>query len=257
MGGMQRIQLVVAYDGTDFAGWQVQARDITVAGTLENTFSRVFGEDISILGASRTDAGVHALGQVAVFKTNMNVDLGRMKHAWNAALPPAIVIRSLTVAPDTFHPFHNVEFKRYYYHFFLRRPLPIVARFGWHFRYLDQVDFGRLDRCLRLYEGTHDFGSFCTVETGLPDETIRTIHSVKLRLFKKWGVGQIAVTGEAFARFQIRRMVGAAFDVARRPGWSEQTIAHMLAHPDPRQALIKAEGQGLCLRKISYRRDTE
>lgn len=250
---MRRIKLIIAYDGTDFSGWQVQPCDVTIAGVLEKTFHRVFGENVSILGASRTDAGVHALGQVAVFKTTVPVDLDRMKYAWNAILPSSLHIRSLELAEDGFHPFHNVDFKIYYYHFFLGRPLPIVARFGWNYRYIDQVDFGRLGRCLALFEGTHDFGSFCTVETGLPDETIRTIYSVKLNLFRRWGVGQIAVIGKAFARFQVRRMVGAAFDVARRPGWTEQTIAHMLANPNPRQELIKADGKGLCLRKIVYR----
>ncbi len=105
---------------------------------------------------------------------------------------------------------------------------------------------------MALFEGTHDFGSFCTVETGLPEETIRTMYSVKLNLMHRLGMGRITVTGKAFARFQIRRMVGAAMDVARRPGWTEATIAHMLAHPNPRQELIKADASGLCLRKIMY-----
>ena len=87
--------MVVAYNGTEFLGWQVQLDDRTVAGTLERVYRTVFGEQVSILGASRTDAGVHALGQVAVFKTALLIDLNRMRLAWNASLPKSISIRSL------------------------------------------------------------------------------------------------------------------------------------------------------------------
>jgi len=249
---MRRIKLLIAYDGTDFSGWQIQPKDETVVGLLQKTFYSVFGEEISILGASRTDAGVHALGQVAVFRTRLLLDLDKMRYAWNAALPKSIFIRSAELAVDDFHPFHNVDAKIYYYHFFLGRPLPHVARFGWNYRYISQVDFIKLSRCLSLFEGTHDFASFCTIETGLPEETVRTIYSMKLDIMRRFGMGRIVVVGKAFARFMIRRMVGAALDVARRSEWSEQTIAHMLAHPNPRQELIKADGTGLCLRKIIY-----
>lgn len=249
---MRRIKLLIAYDGTDFSGWQIQPKDETVVGLLQKTFQRVFGEEISILGASRTDAGVHALGQVAVFRTRLLIDLDRMRCAWNAALPKSIFIRAAEIASDDFHPFHNVDAKTYYYHFFLARPLPHLARFGWNYQYINQVDFSKLSRCLSLFEGTHDFGSFCTVETGLPEETIRTIYSMKLHVMRRFGMGRIVVTGKAFARFMIRRMVGAAMDVARRPEWTEETIAHMLANPNPRQELVKADGSGLCLRKIMY-----
>ncbi len=117
---MRRIKLVIAYDGTDFSGWQIQLNDVTIAGTLERTFHAVFGEKISILGASRTDAGVHALGQVAVFRTSVAVDIERMRYAWNAALPKSIFIRSAELAGEVFHPFHRVDAKTYYYHFFLK-----------------------------------------------------------------------------------------------------------------------------------------
>ena len=125
---MRRIKIIIAYDGTDFFGWQIQPKDVTIAGTLEDSFLRVFGEKISILGASRTDSGVHALGQVAVFRTNLLIDLDRMRYAWNASLPPAIFIRSVELASEDFHPFHGVDAKTYDFHFFLGRPLPHVAR---------------------------------------------------------------------------------------------------------------------------------
>ena len=249
---LYRIKFVVAYDGTDFSGWQVQPNDMTIAGVLEETFFKVFRTRVSVLGASRTDAGVHALGQVALGRTDLNIDPERMRVAWNALLPYSILIRSLEYVQDQFHPFHGVDAKTYYYHFFLRQPFPHVARFGWDFQYIKNVDFPLLERCLKLYEGTHDFSSFCTLETGAPDEAVRTIYSIKMTKIASWGMGRIAVTGKSFVRFQIRRMIGAAFDVARRAGWTEQTIASMLSCPDPQQELAKAAARGLCLRKIMY-----
>jgi len=252
-GDMQyRVRMVVAYDGTDFLGWQTQPRGKTIARTLEETFSAVFKQRISLLGASRTDAGVHALGQVVLGRTDFCIDPERMRFAWNSSLPRDIIIRSLEFVDERFHPFHDVEAKTYYYHFFLRPPLPHVARYGWHFYYMNAVRFDLLERCLKLYEGTHDFSSFCTLETDNPQEAVRTIFSVRLSKINKWGMGRIAVVGKSFVRFQIRRMVGAAFDVARRPGWTEQTIVQMLAKPDPQQELFRAEASGLCLRKIVY-----
>lgn len=252
-GFMQyRIRMVVAYDGFDFLGWQVQPRGKTVAGELEETFFAVFKKKISLLGASRTDSGVHALGQVVLGRTELGIEPEKMRVAWNNSLPLSIVIRSLEVAPEDFHPFHGVDFKTYYYHFFLKPPLPHVARYGWQFPYVRDVRFDVFERCLKLYEGTHDFTSFCTLETGVPDEAVRTVHSVSLTRLPRFNAGRITVVGKSFVRFQIRRMIGAAFDVARRPGWTEKTIAEMLANPDPQQELIRAEAHGLCLRKIVY-----
>lgn len=250
-----RIRFVVAYDGTDFLGWQVQPRGKTVAGVLEETFFKVFKKRVSLLGASRTDAGVHALGQVVLGRTDLCIDAERMRNAWNGLLPRSIVIRLLEFVDERFHPFHGVESKTYYYHFFLKSPLPHVARYGWDFPYIKDVRFDVLEKCLKLYEGTHDFTSFCTRETDDPEEAVRTVFSVSLSKISRWNIGRITVVGKSFVRFQIRRMIGAAFDVARRPGWSSDTIVQMLEYPNVQQELLRAEGHGLCLRKIIYKND--
>lgn len=248
---MPKLKLIIAYDGTDFAGWQIQPNAPTVASVLQKAYQATFDEEISVLGASRTDAGVHALGQVASVRVNRTIDSEKMRHAWNAAMPRSINIRSLQEVPDDFNPFIGVKEKTYWYHFFYRRPLPMMARFGWYYPFVDRVDFSKLQDCLALYQGTHDFASFCTVEEG--DVTVRTINSIKMTRFDRFGVGRIEVKGPGFVRFQIRRMVGYAFDIARRPEESAATIARLLENPNPRQELIKAGAQGLCLRKIIYR----
>ena len=118
---MIRYKIIVAYDGTDYFGWQRQPEQSTIAGTLEETFSRIFNRPISVLGASRTDAGVHALGQVASFDTDLNIPENDMKEAWNRLLAPTILIRSLEKGDDAYNPHNNVEYKIYEYLFFQDR----------------------------------------------------------------------------------------------------------------------------------------
>ena len=124
-------KIVIAYDGTDFYGWQIQPDRLSVTNVLVNTFFTVFGRSIKITGASRTDAGVHALGQVASFSTDLNIDPKRMAHAWTGLLPTSILIRKIEVVKQTFNPRAFVKQKTYYYHFFLRRPLPFIYPYGY------------------------------------------------------------------------------------------------------------------------------
>ena len=113
----------------------MQVGHITVAGILQDTFKNVFGKDIIIAAASRTDAGVHAFGQTAVFTTDLIIDPLMLRQAWQNILPESILIRSITeVAPD-WNPRHNVQQKTYYYHFFQERTLPFTARYGWYYRH--------------------------------------------------------------------------------------------------------------------------
>ncbi len=129
---MKQYKLIIAYDGTDFSGWIQQPGLPTIVNTLESTFHEVYKKPISILGASKTDAGVHAVGQVAVFKTDLDLDAKTMQWAWNNALPESISLRSLEYVPD-FHPHYNVINKTYYYHLFPDRPSPFFSRSGWHY----------------------------------------------------------------------------------------------------------------------------
>src|SRR5438128_2334288 len=145
-------KMVVAYDGTAYAGWQIQPDAVAIANVLQTTFFHVFHKSIKIIGASRTDAGVHALGQVASFVTDLSLDAKSMKKAWNNSLPGDILIRSLEKAADTFHPQCMVRQKIYWYHFFVERPLPFVQRYG-HYVY-KKVDITALQKSLALFVGT-------------------------------------------------------------------------------------------------------
>ena len=247
---MQKYKIIIAYDGTDFHGWQIQPTAITVTSCLEKIFKRVFGKEISIFGASRTDSGVHALGQVAQFHADIDLNVEIMREAWNENLPTSILIRSLEKIDESFYPCHKVKQKVYLYHLFLKRPLPHLARYGWFYRFVHLVDWNKFEQCLNLYLGTHDFASFC--KNDAKKDTMRTIDSIRLRRILGGSVLQIEIRGKSFLRFQIRRMVGYALDIARRQDFSVDYLQSVLDSKNPQQTLVKAGAEGLCLRKIIY-----
>lgn len=248
-------KIVLAYDGTDFFGWQQQPIAVTVSSVLKKTFFEVFNSNITLIGASRTDTGVHALGQVALITTERDIDPALMLPAWNNHLAKSILIRSVEPVFNNFHPCRNVRQKTYYYHLFLKRPLPQFSRYGWHYRFIDQVDLKKFHNALMLYIGTHDFGSFCKIDAGEEKSPIRTIDNISLEKLSPLNTLRITIKGKSFLRFQIRRMIGYALDVARRPDLSLSYLQEILDAPNAQQTLLKADASGLCLRKICYDHD--
>ena len=248
---MQKFKILIAYDGTDFSGWAAQPGKITLASTLEKTFYKIFNQEITILGASRTDAGVHALGQVAQFHADLVTTDEAIKKAWNDLLPPSIHIRKLERVDDSFNPCRRVKQKTYYYVLFLEKPLPFVARFGWHYRFIHFVDLEKFYHCLQLYVGEHDFASFCKIEDQ-KKSTIRQIDSITVKKLERWSALLISVKGKSFLHFQIRRMIGYALDVARRKDLTIDYLQAVIDSKNSQQTLLKADGKGLCLRKVIY-----
>jgi len=245
---MNSYKLIIAYSGTQYHGWQEQKGVATVAGTLQNVFKKVFNHDIKLVAASRTDAGVHALGQVAIFRTELSLDPHNLMHAWNARLPADILIRSaIQYEPQDFHSQRNVKEKTYYYHFFTKRPLPMVAPYGLF--YHKKLDVEKLKACLTLFVGTHDFRSFCSGDDH--ESTVSTINSIQYVYFKKYGVHRIVIKGPRFLRYMIRRIVGASLAVAS----SSQPVEHIhyiLKQKNPLHSLPTAAAHGLLLRNITY-----
>lgn len=250
---MNRYKMILSYDGSDFHGWQKQSDGSAVADYLEKTFVRVFGHPVHIIGASRTDAGVHALGQVALLKTNFSIQPEKLHSALNKSLPSTLHIRSLSRCDETFHPCFGVLQKTYWYFLFKRRPLPFLARYGWYYHCIDRIDLTKFNSALQLYCGTHDFASFCKRE--IERSTIRQIDAITLRPLNRWGALGIEIRGKSFLHFQIRRMIGYALDVACRKDISVEYIKTLLDNPAPEQKLLKAGASGLLLRRIVYHED--
>lgn len=247
---MKTYKLVIAYDGSDYFGWQGQVDRPSVVQTLENAFKLVFKKEITVLGASRTDAGVHAVGQVARVKTDLEIATSTLQWAWNNALRNGIVIRSLECVEDSFNPFCDVVQKTYYYHFFLERPLPFMQRYGYYFPF--KTDTELLKKALECFVGTHDFVAFRSSEDQRKD-TIRKIDSISLEYIKRYNVYRIIVKGQKFLRHMIRRIVGASLTVASRSGFSIENIKSVMKSGNPAHTLANAPAHGLLLYKIRYK----
>lgn len=248
---MHKYTLIISYDGTEYYGWQSQKDLPAVASTMQHIFAKIFGRSIVLRGASRTDAGVHALGQVAMFKTDLDLDPEQIKCAWNNRLPADIVIRSLQRIDISHSIYDNIAHKTYHYHFFLERPLPFVQRYGWHFYH--SIDLQKLEIALQTFVGTHDFRSFCSSED-TRENTMRTVDAITLEYIQRYGVYRITVRGHSFLRHMIRRMVGAALEVASRPTLPIGALQEALDQKDPEQILPNAPAQGLMLYKITYKK---
>ena len=176
---MKRIRLTVAYDGTNYCGWQIQPNGITIEEVLNQRISRLTGEDIRVIGASRTDSGVHALGNVAVFDTESRIPPERMAYALNQKLPEDIVIvRSEEVASD-WHPRYQDQItKTYEYHIYNASVKnPLKQRYSTFVSFPLNVE--QMKKGAQYLIGEHDFASFCNVRTNTSD-TVRTVYDIQI-----------------------------------------------------------------------------
>ena len=258
---MKTYKLTIAYDGSNYSGWQAQDHKPSITAALNHAFKKVFKKEMRVLGASRTDAGVHALGQVARIKTDLAIPAEKLKWAWNNALPADIAIRSieLVAAPseafgegrkDSFNPFCNVAQKIYHYHFFTERPLPFVQRYGYFYPYKLNIEL--LKKALETFIGTHDFASFRSIQD-LRENTIRTIDAITLEYVPRYKAYRITVKGQKFLRHMIRRIVGASLHVATKDNSALLVLQKIMAARNPAHILPNAPAQGLMLRKIIYK----
>ena len=245
----RQFKIIVAYDGTDYHGWQVQKGPSSVAKQLQDAFFQVFHQKISFRVASRTDAGVHAMGQVATFSADLDITVDDMQRAWNNILPSSIVVQSIEEVAIGYNPHQGVIGKTYWYHVFTDRPVPFFARYGWYYPYYFDVE--KLRRCLQLFVGTHDFRSFSTGDDR-GDDTIRTINAVDVIYVPEIKAYRIAITGPKFLHYMVRRMVGAALHVARHKEMHEEMISKVLAAKNPEHILPNAPAHGLTLYTIEY-----
>lgn len=174
----RRILLQVAYDGTNYHGWQVQPNAATIEGELNRVLTQLTGEEIQVTGASRTDAGVHALGNVAVFDTASRIPAEKFSYALNQRLPEDIVIQSSVQVADDFHPRH-CDCRKTYEYDILNRTFPLPAyRNTAYFLYGD-LDLDAMRKACQAFLGEHDFASFCAAGAQV-QTTVRTIYSLEV-----------------------------------------------------------------------------
>ena len=204
--------LRVAYDGTGYSGWQEQENAITIESELNKALSSVTGEDISVIGASRTDAGVHAEGAVCVFDTDSRIPAEKFSYAANTRLPEAVrVWESTEVEPD-FHPRHCNSEKTYEYRIWNDDfDNPLMTRYT-HFIYRD-IDVDAMDRAAQCLVGEHDFKSYCSTKAEVLS-TVREIVSIRVeRDSVDSRLIRITVTGKGFLYNMVRIIAGTLIEV--------------------------------------------
>lgn len=244
---MKRVKLTVAYDGTEYHGWQLQNNGITIESELNRCLSELLGEQIQVIGASRTDAGVHALGNVAVFDTECRMPAEKMSYALNQRLPEDIRIqRSEEVAPD-WHPRRCESRKTYEYRIYHGEfPMPVKRLYSYFTYQLLDVDSMR--RAAVFLEGEHDFRSFC--QTGAQVEsTVRTLYSVEIE--EQGAELVIRVCGNGFLYNMVRIIAGTLIEVGRGRRRPEDMTA-VLQAADRSAAGPTAPAHGLTLIKYEF-----
>ena len=257
----------VAYDGTDFHGWQYQPETRTVEGELNRAIKELTGEEIQVIGASRTDAGVHALGNVAVFDTDSTIPPERFFIALNTKLPEDVKVVSSRETDMDFHPRKTEVRKTYEYRIYNSDiPNPLKRRDYWTVPY--KLDIEKMREAASYLVGTHDFATFCSVHTQA-ESTVRTIYDItitggngskadsnyktgnKEKEFESNTEIKILVTGNGFLYNMIRIIAGTLVEVGRgshEPSW----VSEILSGTDRTLGGPTAPPQGLCLMKIDY-----
>lgn len=244
---MKRVKLTVAYDGTRYSGWQVQQNAVTIEGVLNKALSKLTGEEITVIGASRTDAGVHAMGNVAVFDTESTIPGERFLYVLNQKMPEDIVIVASEEVPLTWHPRHQDTLKTYEYRILNAKLPDPTRRLYTNFVSFD-LDIDLMREGAAYLVGEHDFAGFCSVKTNAKT-TVRTI--TDLQVLQKGDEIIIRVTGNGFLYNMVRIIAGVLIRVGRSYYPPEKVLALLEGRERTGEA-VTAPPQGLCLMEIQY-----
>ena len=239
---MKRVRLIVAYDGTNYHGWQVQNNGVTIEGELNKCLTDLLGEEIQVIGASRTDAGVHALCNVAVFDTTHPMPAEKISYALNQRLPEDIRIQKSEQVESDFHPRHCESRKTYEYRIYRGEfPMP-VRRLYTYFTY-HSLDVEKMKTAAFYLVGEHDFKSFCQVNAQV-ESTVRTLYKVDVE--EQGPEIVIRVQGNGFLYNMVRIIAGTLMEVGQGKK-SAESISDILRARDRQAAGPTAPAEGLTL----------
>lgn len=250
---MRNLKLVLAYDGTEHRGWQVQPQQPTIQGALAAAIGRITGENVLPQGSGRTDAGVHALGQVCSFSITSNIPADNLLIALNDVLPKSIrVMQSIAVAPE-FHARKSARAKTYQYRI-LREAIcpPFLARYVWHYPY--PLDEEAMRKAAAEVVGEHDFTSFAATdpERGQEDRETSNVRTIHESHWQRQGDELVySVRGNGFLHHMVRNLVGTFLLVGKRTLAAED-VARIIAARERSQAGATAPACGLYLVNVEY-----
>ena len=249
----RNLKLTLSYDGHDFAGWQVQPNQVTVQGTLVSAIEQLTGEKTLPQGSGRTDAGVHALAQIASVCLNSPIPAANLRTALNDILPDSIRVLDVLEMPADFHARRSALAKTYRYCMFRAEVCPpFRARYVWHYPY--PLDEQKMIAAASAVEGEHDFTSFAAVDPergkeGIEIDNIRTIHSSQWH--RKGDDLLYTVRGNGFLHQMVRNLVGT-FVMIGKGTLSERDIGRILAERNRSAAAATAPANGLFLVSVEY-----
>jgi tRNA pseudouridine38-40 synthase len=251
---MRHFKLTIAYDGTDFHGWQMQAGKPTIQGEIVSTLRRLTQEQVFLHGAGRTDAGVHALGQVASFRTQSGLSAGEFQRALNALLPPAIRITGAEEVGPDFHARWSARAKTYQYRLYRGKVVPpAIWRYVLHYPF--PLDEPSMRAAAALFVGTHDFASFAASTGSEEDDKQRTtereIFSSELVRSEDGEELVFTVRGRSFLRYMVRKMVGTLLDVGRGK-LKPADIERLYQMKDRSKSGPTVPAQGLCMVSVEH-----
>jgi tRNA pseudouridine38-40 synthase len=251
---MPSFRLTIAYDGADFVGWQRQASGVSIQGVLEEALSILDGRDVAVMGAGRTDAGVHARGQVASITLTRDIDAASVIRAVNARLPQTVRVVDAAEVPAAFHARFDARAKTYHYRIWNGAVMdPFLRAYTWHIP-SPALDLPAMDGAASLLCGRHDFSAFQAAETDAhsPERTVFTsgitshpssLPSGRLLTY--------AISGDGFLRHMVRSIVGTLVEVGRGRQPSSW-VGEVLASRDRSRAGRTAPAEGLCLMSVDY-----
>jgi tRNA pseudouridine38-40 synthase len=250
---MRYLKLVLAYDGTDFSGWQVQPNAATIQGALASAIGRISGEKVLPQGSGRTDAGVHALAQVATFATDSPMPVGNWVKALNDLLPASIRVLEASQVEAEFHARKSARGKTYRYRIY-REPIcpPLLARYVWHYPY--PLDEHAMTSAAGLVVGEHDFTSFAAVdsERGTEDEPVSNVRSIFESRWERKEVEFVyTVRGSGFLHHMVRNLVGT-FILVGKGTLQASDITGILQARNRSAAGATAPASGLYLVEVEY-----
>lgn len=245
---MKNYKLLIQYDGGRYKGWQrLNKGENTIQGKIENVLSELVGKKIEIVGCSRTDAGVHALAQIANFKVNENLSESDIKNYLNKYLPQDISIREVTAVSENFHAQYNAKDKTYLYKIWNEEVInPFMRKYSMHVK--EKLNTSRMKDACQYFIGEHDFTAFSNAKSK-KKSMVREIHSIDLE--ENAGIIQIRVQGNGFLYNMVRKIVGMLIEV----GLGEiaaDNVPKILNSKERSQVGCLADAGGLYLEKIDY-----
>ena len=243
----KNFKLLIEYDGTAYCGWQRQKNDPTVQAAIETAINKMTGRKITLIGSGRTDAGVHAYGQVANFCCDTRLTADVFQKGLNSLLPDDIVIRACEPVSETFHARYDAKSKTYHYRILNQAiPAALFRQYAWHIK--KNLDVASMQAALAGIVGTRDFKAF--EGTGSPRaHTVRSV--MKAQLTVEQGIVVFKIKADGFLKFMVRNIVGTLVDIGlgkRAPG----DIETILASRDRGQASATAPPHGLFLMYVDY-----